>query len=105
MIRLSLGTLWVLHAGNDPEALELIHDFHFSEMEQERRFCFSYDAGSDTLSLHPLEENRLMTNKNADKTDRSVADRVVDMIDLVKPTLTAARAWIKHFARGGKKGS
>lgn len=99
-MRLSLQTLWELHEENDLKIIEDIHDYMFCDiMYTDVRYGIYYDARLDRIQLLPLKDTT-MEKKIEKKKDTSKV--LIDLIDLVKPTLTAAKAWIKHFTRGDK---
>lgn len=100
MLRLSLPTLWELHAGKDPTAIESIHDYMFYEMEEVRHGIY-YNACLNKIELLPLKET-IMNKKEFDtdtEKQSGAAKLACDVIDLVTKNLSAVKAWIKFSSK------
>lgn len=100
MLRLSIDTMYLLHAENDLDALEAIHDFHFYEMEEEKRFGFFFDAETNEIKVHPvpaMKKEKSMTDKKTEP--KKTSKMILDLLNVLTPTLVAIKAYIRHFAK------
>lgn len=108
MIRLSLETLWKLQETSELDELQIIesiHDYMFCDMMYtDVRYASYYDARLDKIQLLPLKDMTMekTDKKMTTKKENDWSKSLINVIDVLKPTLVAARAWIKALTRGDK---
>jgi hypothetical protein len=118
-VRLSLETIALLPAVDAAElkVIEDIFDYHmFDMMFSDVRLASYYNARLDRIQLLPLsgalissakspKEDIMTTKKEIEtKTEKKngLGQKVVDVINVLAPTLTAIKSWIKATSKWSK---
>jgi hypothetical protein len=105
MMRLSLETVALLPILNETESkvIEDIFNYHmFDMMFGDVRLASYYDASLDKIQLLPLKEEPMTTKKETTEKKTGLGQKVVDVINVLSPTMQAMKAWIKAMSKWEK---
>ena len=100
-MRISLTTLWTLY-DTDPDIIEIIHDFHFMQMEEEMRYCLLCDT-SGQIKIVPLRDlimdKKVVDTKLVVENTGAKNKKMQQIIDLVVVNLRALKGWLKFASK------